>query len=45
MIVRLLNYIFGYIVAEVYGEKKERFINLIRGRQISIWKITDIENG
>lgn len=45
MIIRLLNYIFGYIVAEVYGEKKERFINLIRGRQISVWKITDIENG
>lgn len=45
MIIRLLNYIFGYIVAEVYGEKKERFINLIRARQISIWKITDIENG
>lgn len=45
MIVRLLNYIFGYIVAEVYGEKKERFINLIRGRKISVWKITDIENG
>lgn len=45
MIIRLLNYIFGYIAAEVYGEKKERFINLARGRQISIWKITDIENG
>lgn len=45
MIIRLLNYIFGYIVAEVYGEKKERFINLIRKRQISIWKITDVEDG
>lgn len=45
MIIRFLNYIFGYIIVEVYGEKKERFINLIRGKQIAIWKIRDIENG
>ena len=45
MIIRFLNYISGYIIVEVYGEKKERFINLIRAKQIAVWKIKDIENG
>lgn len=45
MIIRLLNYIFGYVYIEAYGEKKERFINLCRKRQVSIWKVRDVTDG
>ncbi len=45
MIIRLLNFIFGYVYIEAYGEKKERFINLCRKRQVPIWKVRDISDG
>ncbi|MFQ9934412.1 MAG: sporulation protein YqfD [Lachnospiraceae bacterium] len=45
MIIRLLNYIFGYVYIEAAGEKKERFINLCIKRQVPVWKVKYTESG
>lgn len=45
MIIWLLNYILGYVYVEIYGDKKERFINLCSRRQVPIWKVRDIKDG
>lgn len=45
MILKLFNIISGYLYVEVYGQKKERFINLCSKREVSIWKLKDIEGG
>ena len=45
MILKLFNFISGYLYVEVYGQKKERFINLCSKREVSIWKLNDIDSG
>lgn len=45
MIIRLLNYIVGYVYMELHGEKRERFINLCTKRKISLWKVKNIPEG
>lgn len=45
MLLRLLRFLFGYVLVEVYGFAPERLINLLIKDEIVIWDVNEDEKG
>lgn len=44
MLVKLLNWLRGYLIIRIGGTAPERFINLCSNKRISIWNLKQIDN-
>ncbi len=45
MLVKLINWLSGYLCIHIYGTAPERFINLCCNKKIFIWNLQRIEDG
>lgn len=45
MLLRILRFVFGYVLVEVSGFAPERFMNLIIKDQIVVWDVATTDNG